>query len=175
MQIKNIVVGPLQTNCYIIFNDSTCIVIDPGDEYNKIRREIGNKKLEFVILTHSHNDHKGALKQLIDEFKVITYDITNLEEKKYNIKNFKFEIIYTKGHTNDSISIYFYENNFMMTGDFLFKETIGRTDLPTGSDLEMKKSLLKIKNYPNMIKIYPGHGLSTILGKEKLNNYFLKN
>ena len=62
----------------------------------------------------------------------------------------------------------------MFTGDFLFKETIGRTDLPSGNQNEMFKSLNKIKSYPGDTKIYPGHGPSTTLKYEKENNYFLK-
>ena len=62
----------------------------------------------------------------------------------------------------------------MFTGDFLFKQTVGRTDLPTGSQKEMENSLKKIKDYPDDIIIYPGHGQKTNLKYEKKNNYFLR-
>ena len=61
----------------------------------------------------------------------------------------------------------------MFTGDFLFKGTIGRTDLPGGDVQKMKKSINKIKKYSDDIKIYPGHGATTSLKAEKENNYFL--
>ena len=62
----------------------------------------------------------------------------------------------------------------MFTGDFLFKGTIGRTDLESGNINDMQKSIKKIKQYPNDTKIYPGHGPSTNLKIEKETNYFLK-
>ena len=61
MNIETVVVGPLQTNCYIISKNNKCIVIDPGDEYNKIKSVIGNKEVAGVIVTHYHFDHIGAL------------------------------------------------------------------------------------------------------------------
>ena len=80
----------------------------------------------------------------------------------------------TKGHTTDSVTYYFYLDNIMFTGDFIFKETIGRTDLETGNMNEMKISLEKIKSYDDSIIIYPGHGDITNLGYEKENNIWLK-
>lgn len=153
MQIKNIKVGPLETNCYILNNGNGCIVIDPGDDYNNIIREIGTNTLKFILVTHYHDDHIGALEKLSKNYNAPIYDYNNLEEKKYNIDGYNFEVIYTPGHKSDSISIYFYEYNFMFTGDFLFKGTIGRTDLETGSMEDMEHSLIKISKYRDTIKI----------------------
>ena len=83
-----------------------------------------------------------------------------------NIDDFNCEIIYTPGHKEDSISIYFKEQNIMFTGDFIFKSAIGRTDLPGGDYNEMLKSLTKLKKYDKNIKIYPGHGDITYLRNE---------
>ena len=63
----------------------------------------------------------------------------------------------------------------MFTGDFLFKDNIGRCDLPTGNVAKMKESINKIKKYSDNIKIYPGHGEETNLGYEKKNNYYFNN
>lgn len=164
LKIDTVKVGVLQTNCYVISQGKKCAIIDPGDEYSKIKKIIGDKKVCFVLLTHHHFDHVGALKY----FNKI-YDYYNLEEERYDIDGFCFEVIYTKGHTDDSISFYFKEDNVMFTGDFLFKDGIGRTDLG-GNDIDMYESLLKIKNYPSNIKIYPGHGESSFLGGE-INRY----
>ena len=62
----------------------------------------------------------------------------------------------------------------MFDGDFIFKESIGRCDLPGGSEKEMKDSLRKILEYNNDIKLYPGHYQDTTLGYEKENNTFIK-
>ena len=163
MKIDRIVVGSLATNCYILSIDSTCLVIDPGDEYEKIKQSISNRKVVGTIVTHHHFDHVGALNYFND-----IYDYHNLKEGINEIGNFKFEVIYTKGHTTDSICIYFKEDNVMFTGDFMFKEGIGRTDLG-GNMNDMLNSINKISKYNKDIKIYPGHGDSSYLGIE-LNN-----
>ena len=100
-------------------------------------------------------------------------NLINVEEKKYEIEDFKFEVIYTPGHRNDLVTYYFYEENIMFTGDFLFKGVIGRTDLEYSSFNDMKKSLIKIYKYSDDIIIYPGHGESSNMKNEKNNNYYL--
>lgn len=163
MKIDKVVVGALKTNCYILSKGNNCIIIDPGDEYNKIKKVIGLKKVIGIIVTHYHFDHIGALNNFN---KTIIYDINNLEEKENIIGDFKFEVIYTPGHKDDCISIYFKEDEVMFTGDFIFKGTIGRMDLEGGSVPDMKNSLEKIKKYNKNIIIYPGHGDNTILKNE---------
>ncbi len=160
MKIDKIKVGFLRTNCYILSINNKCLVIDPGDEYNKIKEIIGDKEVVGVIITHHHFDHVGALKYFN---KDLILDRNNLEEKEYNIDNFKFEVIYTPGHKDDLITIYFKKEKIMFTGDFIFKGTIGRTDLPDSSPEDMVHSLNKMKKYDKDIKIYPGHGHSTYL------------
>lgn len=171
MKIDVISVGELQTNCYILTYNDEVIIIDPGDEAEKINKYIkGN--VVAILLTHHHFDHIGALLYLKDKYKCDVYDYFNLREGKHKITNFEFEIIYTKGHTDDSITYYFYKDNVMFTGDFLFKGTIGRTDLESGNMDEMINSLNKIKKYDSNIKIYPGHGDATTLGFEIKNNLY---
>ncbi len=173
MKIKKIIVGELQTNCYVLIKDKKVLVIDPGASLNKIIDVIGNNEVIGIIITHYHFDHIGAMEGLVNKYKCKIYDQTNLEEKTYEIGPFKFEVIYTFGHTDDSITLYFKKDAVMFTGDFLFKNSIGRYDLETGSYSKMLKSIEKIKKYPKDIIIYPGHGLETILGDEIKNNYFL--
>lgn len=163
MKINKVVVGSLETNCYILEKNNKCIVIDPGDEYNKIKKSIGNNDVIGVIITHHHFDHIGALSNFS---KDLIFDKSNLEEKEYKIGDFKFNVIYTPGHKEDSITIYFKEEKIMFTGDFIFKYAIGRTDLPGGNYLEMLKSLEKINKYDKNIVIYPGHGDKTSLREE---------
>ncbi len=155
MKIERVIVGDLETNCYILSINSKCIVIDPGDEYEKIKNKIDDKKVVGVIITHSHFDHIGAL-NYFDNSLILKKE--NLEEKEYSIDKFKFNVIYTPGHKEDSITIYFKEHNVMFTGDFLFKDTIGRMDLPGGNKKDMINSLNKMKKYNKDIVIYPGHG-----------------
>ncbi len=184
MNLKKIVVGFLDENCYILTKDNDAVVIDPGDEFEKIDKELKGFNLRAILLTHAHFDHIGALDELIDKYKTDLYyynvnneieyeKIINIEEKEYKINDFTFEVIYTPGHRNDHNCFYFKNENIMFTGDFLFKNTIGRTDLEYGNYKDMLLSLKKIKEYDDDIKIYPGHGEDSILGIEKMNNDYL--
>ena len=174
MKIKTVKVGILKTNCYILSIDDECLIIDPGAEAEKIINEISGLKPIGVIVTHYHFDHIGALNDIKNKYHIPIYDINNLEEKEYIIGKFKFEVIYTKGHHNTCITLYFKDDKKMFVGDFIFKDSIGRTDLEDADENEMMKSLNKIKKYPNDITIYSGHGEITNLGYEKENNIYLK-
>lgn len=173
MKVDKIITGYLEENCYVLTKNNNCLVIDPGDDFSSIKNVIGNNKVLAVLLTHNHFDHIGAVKDIVDKYKTLVYSFDNLKEGGCDIENFKFQVIYTPGHTIDSISFYFEQEKVMFTGDFLFKKSIGRWDLETGNYDSMKKSISKIKKYPSDTIIYPGHGVSTILGYEKDNNQYL--
>lgn len=158
MDIKKIVVGDLEENCYILTKGNKCLVIDPGDEFPKINKELEGKEVIGCLVTHFHPDHIGALEDLVSK-----YDI---EINKDFSKDFDYEVIETPGHTFDSRVFYFKKINTMFTGDFIFYHSIGRTDLG-GNDKDMKESLEMIKKYPDETILYPGHGESTTLGEEK--------
>lgn len=174
MEIKNVVTGYLDENCYVLIENGTCLVVDPGDNYNKIKEVIGDNKVLGVLITHSHFDHIGALRNFLTKRSIKIFKKSNLEEKEYSIGNFHFECIYTPGHSKDSVTFYFKEEKFMLIGDFIFKESIGRCDLPGGSEEEMKESIQKILAYDDDIVLYPGHNEETTLGYEKKNNPYLK-
>lgn len=170
MNITRLVVGSLEENTYILEIDNELLIVDPGSEYDKISKIINNRKVLGILITHSHFDHIGAL----DSFKdidIYKYDV--LEEKEYNIGKFKFDVIFNPGHSKDSVSYYFKKYNTLFSGDFIFYESIGRCDLPTGSISDMEKSIDKIKKYDKDMIIYPGHGEDTTLSHEiKYNPYF---
>lgn len=172
MKIETLVLGNLQTNCYILAQNNTAIIIDPADNYNAIMEKVGDNHILSVLVTHYHNDHIGALQEFLQRnIPIINY---TFEEKKYQVGPFTFEIIKTQGHTQDSVTYYFPKEKTMFTGDFLFKNTIGRTDMPSGSIEDMQKSLTKIKTYPKAITIYPGHGPITTLNEELQTNPYLQ-
>ena len=172
MKVDIVKTGYLEENCYILSKHNNVLIIDPGDEFYKIKERIGNKNVLAVLITHYHFDHIGALEGMIKEYnpKIINYK----SEKNIEIENFRFEIIDTKGHKEDAVSYYFKEENIMFVGDFIFKECIGRCDLPGGNIIEMKKSLNKIKKYDKDIILYPGHGPSTTIGYELINNTYIE-
>lgn len=158
MKINKLVVGELQENCYILTNEKNeALVIDPGDESEKILAFLRPYHVVGVLVTHHHFDHVGALNALLKYY--------DLKENEVN-GNFSFRKIKTPGHTMDSYSYYFEKDNVVFVGDFIFAGTIGRTDLG-GNNTEMKKSLESfITIFPLDVTIYPGHGKSTILKKE---------
>ena len=176
MEIINLKLGMLKTNCYILKEGNETLIIDPADEYFKIDEIIKNTDLKGILITHNHFDHIGALNQLLKNYQTKTYDKNNLEEKTYQIGNFSFEVIYTPGHTADSITFYFPKEKAMFVGDFIFKDDIGRCDLPTGDYLQMLASINKIKKDNDDILIYPGHEeTTTLLEEKKFNEYFKYN
>jgi len=172
MKIKNIIVGPLETNCYLLINSGKCFIIDPGEEATLIEKAIGDHKVVGIIITHYHFDHIGALEELKNKYQVEVYDFHNLKEGMNQIENFMFEVLFTPGHKEDSISLLFEKNMFV--GDFIFKNSIGRTDLEGGNFEQMKESIRKLKSYPNDIILYPGHGEPTTLEEEQKYNRFFK-
>ncbi len=165
MEIKKLVLGSLKTNCYIVIKNNECLIIDPAEEAEVIKDACQNYKVVGILVTHHHFDHIGALNEL---------------EKYYHLKHntfndsFGYEIIKTPGHTQDCLTFYFKKEKVLFTGDFIFFHTIGRCDLENSSIPLMIDSLKKISSYPDDLKIYPGHGKSTILGDEKplFSTYF---
>lgn len=174
MEVIKVITGAIEENCYILKKDNTCLVIDPGDDFPKIKEKIGDNKVVGVLVTHSHFDHVGALRNFLNKRSIKVFKKSNLQEREYELGNFKFEVIYTPGHSADSVTFYFKKDKCMFVGDFIFNGSIGRCDLPTGDESVMKKSLENIKKYDRDIKLYPGHGDDTTLGNEIDNNIYFK-
>lgn len=176
MEMLKLVVGPLKTNCYILYQDNKCLIIDPGDEENNIIKKIDKLGLKplGILLTHNHFDHAMYADSLSNLYKIPVFDHKNLFEGTKKIDLFEFETIYTPGHSDTSITFYFKDYNLMFVGDFIFYENIGRVDLPGGSYQDMITSLEKIKKYNDDIVLYPGHGEKTTLGHEKKYNHYFK-
>lgn len=159
MIIDKIEVGQLQTNCYILKKGDKCVIIDPGAEAKKIIARVGKLHVLTILVTHFHFDHIEALDELINYYSVKLNDYSKLNNLK---------VIATPGHTKDSQTFYFFDEQVMFCGDFLFKSTFGRIDLG-GNRHDMMESIIKISNYDDNITLYPGHGPSSTLAEEKLN------
>ena len=176
MNIERVVVGYLMENCYILDINEKILIIDPGDESKKIIDKIGNREVLGILITHEHFDHIGAVEDLVEKYncKVYKYGVLNIGENE--IGDFKFDVLYMPGHKDDLVCFYFKEDKVMFVGDFIFENSIGRTDLEGGDPLEMKKSLIKILTFEEDFTIYPGHGSQTSLNKERENlKYFALN
>ena len=176
MKIETIVCGYLEENCYIISNElKDAIIIDPGEGSLDLIKFLNKNELTLraILITHYHFDHIGALESLKNEYDVKVYDYKKPGVKKVH-GGFVFETVLTPGHTSDSCSFYFEKEHVLFTGDFLFKESIGRYDFETSSFIDMQNSISWIKSLPSGIDIYPGHGEATKLGYEIKHNMFLK-
>ena len=203
MEIKCVVVGQLEENCYILTSNNEAFVIDPGDEPQKILSELekSGAVLKKILLTHGHFDHFGAAAELsrktgagifIHEKDAImlTDDIKNLSLPSWTPP----EHCKCDGYLNDKeeltlgsekITVHytpghsmggvsFFCNNSLFCGDLLFKNSIGRFD--RGS---LRTELLSIKfviqNFDDSVLVYPGHGESTTIDEEKKNNPYIVN
>ena len=172
MKIKILVVGPLLTNCYLLISKNGCLIIDPGGEAEKILKEIKKtkKKLKYIINTHGHPDHTFANEKIKDktgakvliheaEKSFVKFDANDFLKEGNEIKagNIVLRVLHTPGHTKGSICLL--GDNFVFTGDTLFKDGYGRTDLPGGSQKDIEESLDKLSKIlkPGTM-VYPGHG-----------------
>ena len=91
MEIKKVITGVLDENCYVLTKNNTAIIIDPGDDYLDIKEAIGENKVLAVLITHSHFDHIGALRNFLTKRSIKIFKKSSLEEKEYTIGDFKFK------------------------------------------------------------------------------------
>ena len=204
MKIEKLVEPNFGENVYILIDENTkkCAVVDPGGIETKILNYIKSNglELEYILLTHGHGDHIGAVKNiksktnakvvahndekelLLDKKKNLSYmmhcgaqeldaDIYVNDKEKLSLGDLKLTFIHTPGHTKGGMCIRV--NDDMFTGDTLFAGSIGRTDLYGGDYKQLEKSLTKLSRYENNVKVHPGHGPSSTLGTEKSTNPYM--
>lgn len=198
MLIKSFTLGHVQTNCYIVSDENTleCAVIDPGAEANTIMHYLEDNKLKcrFVLLTHGHFDHTGAVDDIAKQTgasvcmsqKDVRKHITEMglkfappkgtvffkEGDKFTVGSLVFEVVETPGHSEGSVT--FRCEDALFTGDTLFKDSCGRTDFPGCSGADMMKSLKKLYELAGNYEVYPGHMEGTSLDRERKYNYFMQ-
>ncbi|MBW2975809.1 MBL fold metallo-hydrolase [Candidatus Woesearchaeota archaeon] len=196
MIFEQIPVGFMQNFCYIIADEKSkeAAVVDPGWQTGKILKAAKDHDLEIkaILLTHAHPDHANGVKKIADAANAAVYihekeydeikslginNIKTIKDKdKISIGSIKVEVLHTPGHTAGSVC--YLLDSKILTGDTLFVEGIGRTDLPGSSENEMFKSLQKLKKLGSNIKVYPGHDYGSkpysTIGYEKENNPYMK-
>ena len=170
--------NPYRECTYVLTDDEKhAVVIDAGmyEEREKTRfaQYIQSQQLTPValLITHAHPDHVCG-----QEYIERTYGLTAIiqpAEGNLSIDGFKIQVISTPGHKEDCVCYYLPEEKMIFTGDTLFQESIGRTDLPGGDMGLLIRSLKKLEVLPEDTKVYPGHGYPTTIGHEKqYNPYF---
>ncbi|MFH1541749.1 MAG: MBL fold metallo-hydrolase [bacterium] len=166
MQIKTLIVGPIQTNCYLVIDEKTknAVVIDPGDDPKIILPELAGLFVSYIIVTHAHWDHVGAIEAIQQATKApILNDLAEGELIKFG--EITLKVIRTPGHTADGICLY--TPGHLFAGDTLFWGTHGRVDLPGSDPRDMVRSLRRLAELPDETIVYPGHDRTTTIKAEK--------
>jgi len=180
IQIERLELGPFGTNAYIVtcrkMRDSA--LIDAPAEANIIMDRLKNTNPKYILLTHNHMDHIGALAELRTglEVPLATHasDAGNLpsppeillsDGDTVSFGNLKFEVLHTPGHTPGSLC--FKAGCYLISGDTIFPGGPGKTRSPAAFKQIIESITGKILVLPDDTQIYPGHGDSTVLKKEK--------
>jgi glyoxylase-like metal-dependent hydrolase (beta-lactamase superfamily II) len=205
MKCEMVIVGSLETNCYLVYCEETleCAIVDPGAEADKIFSAVEHNNLKPALLlnTHGHVDHIGANKDVKEKYDIPllihSADSSMLSsvlqsglafflgakgsppadeylEDGGQVKfgNSALKVIHTPGHSPGSVS--FLGDGFVLSGDSLFCQGVGRTDLPGGSWQELVRSIKeKILTLPPETIVLPGHGPHTVVSQEKDSNPFI--
>jgi hydroxyacylglutathione hydrolase len=176
---------------YIIADEDTneAAVVDSSHNADEIIKIFKNRKLrlKYIINTHGHSDHTAGNTELASIFgaKIVAHNKSKIgpdtfvdEGDVLNVGRVSIKVIYTPGHTTDSICI-LVDNQKLLTGDILFVGECGRTDLPGGNSKSMYESLFsKLRKLDDEVEIYPGHDYgmkpSSTIGEEKKSNYTLQ-
>ena len=200
-------VGPLQCNCSILGDETTreAIVIDPGDEIERIQAILTRHALKVtaIVITHAHVDHIGGAAKLkaatgapvyMNPNDQELYDMVDVQaqwlgmrppsktEIDVDVKDTDtlhlaatpMTLLHTPGHTQGSLCVWIPTENKLIAGDTLFRDSVGRTDLPGGNHQQLISSIKeKLLVLPEDAIVIPGHGHPTTIGHEKEYNPFL--
>lgn len=194
--IETIVVGYLETNCHLVYDDKRdAVIIDPGGSADRILPRVDSNfcRPVYVLLTHGHSDHIGGLEGVLSVYPVPVLlhsreaDFLNIPRAKvhrfeqgvsspgyYAVEDgevidmggWKLEVIFTSGHTPGGVC--YRMGNDVFTGDTLFMDGVGRTDFRGGDAKALMESVTKrLLPLGDEVRIYPGHGPSSTIGREK--------
>lgn len=180
------------------------LIIDTPDQAPALKVKIEELGLSpvAILLTHGHFDHIMAAGDLAaafgipvlagEEEKALLEDYnlngSRMVRKNYTLSADRFlkdkeeltlggmriKVIHTPGHTAGGVCYYFEDEKVLISGDTLFLESIGRTDLPTGDQYTLLESIRrKLMVLPEEVLVYPGHGDKTTIGYEKMHNPYI--
>ncbi len=204
MKIKQIQVGPIGTNCYLVENEEThhAVLVDPGDDGDRLMDLIRQEGLtiDAILLTHGHLDHINGLKEVREGTGAKVYIHHGEADRLVHAKSMFFpgapkdfgkaDVEYKDGDVIEAAGYKFEVlatpghtpggvclkvGDVVFCGDTVFLESIGRTDLPGGSYDELLESIRsKILPLDDEVMLLPGHGPSTTVGWERKRNPFLQ-
>jgi glyoxylase-like metal-dependent hydrolase (beta-lactamase superfamily II) len=180
------------------------LIIDPPDQAPALKVKIEELDLSpvAILLTHGHFDHIMAAgdlaaafgipvlagedeKALLEDYNLngsrmvrknytLSADRFLKDKEEFTLGGMRIKVIHTPGHTAGGVCYYFEEDKVLISGDTLFLESIGRTDLPTGDQDTLLESIRrKLMILPEEVFVYPGHGDKTTIGYEKIHNPYI--
>lgn len=188
--LRKLVVGPYQTNCYLVGCKKTLegVVIDPGGEVDRILQEIARSSLKIhrILITHGHFDHTGGVSELkrVTGAQVCihpldaggleaTPDRELSEGQKIAVGTYELEVVHTPGHSPGGVC--FHAPGVVFSGDTLFAGSIGRTDFRGGDHGKLIQGVIqKIFPLGDDVRVYPGHGPPSTIGNERRQNPFFR-
>jgi hydroxyacylglutathione hydrolase len=202
MDIRSLTVGPLQENCWIVRRDDRALVIDPGDEAERIVAAVDDVNVEAILLTHTHFDHVGAVAPLARHTGAPVYcpelEVPVLQDinayvfpgfgpfepydpehtvrggERLSLAGLDLDVVFTPGHSPGHVSYSIAAEQVLLDGDVLFQGSIGRTDLPGGDFRTLMDSIATLLNaLPDETRVLSGHMGETTLGRERATNPFL--
>ena len=175
--------GVFEQNTYVLIQGKEAVIVDAGAEIEDVKKAVGKAKVLGILTTHLHFDHMWNIEKYVTEFDTDVFVTKGAEKafvdaglnastmvhdlvfeipqknikyyaKKLKLGKFDFEVINTPGHTADSVCLLTQNNLF--SGDTLFVDGVGRTDLETGNAFELKDSLKRIREL-DFDKVFSGH------------------
>jgi hydroxyacylglutathione hydrolase len=180
IQIDKMSLGPFGTNCYIV----TCLktkasaLVDAPAEADTIIEQLQGTEVKYILMTHNHMDHTGALAELHSRLGVplaahksdsgrlpAKPDMFLADGETLSVGDLRIDVIHTPGHTPGCIC--FRLGNYLLSGDTIFNAGPGRTGSPAAFKKIIESITTKIFTLPDETQIFPGHGDSTVLKKEK--------
>jgi len=202
VRVETLQVGMLQVNCYLVWAEEAgkALIIDPGGDACRIEQALNAAGLEPVgiLLTHAHVDHISAVGALTARFDLPVWvhaDDCGLYLSPNNAlppwlpaasnlpppaaalpraQGLAFDVIHTPGHTPGGVCYHFAAESMLFSGDTLFQQSIGRTDLPGGNMGALLESIAQtLLVLPPETRVLPGHGPETTIGMEKSGNPYV--
>ena len=180
IQIEKIETSLFGTNAYIVvcrtIQDS--VLIDAPGESLKILERLKETNPKYILITHSHMDHTGALQELIARLNIpvaahpsdaqrlpVSCDVSLNDGDVISFGKVKLKVLHTPGHTPGSVC--FLKDKYLLSGDTIFPGGPGKTNTPEAFKQIIESLKEKILTLPDDVLIFPGHGESTVLKKEK--------